>query len=87
MRAAIYNPYLDTLGGGERYSMSVARVLADAGYKVDVEWKSASIKKKLEDRFEINLDDINFVGDINRGDLYLMRHINQNKMLEREKKG
>lgn len=70
MKAAIYNPYLDTLGGGERYSMSVARVLADAGYKVEVEWSDASIKKKLEDRFEINLEGVSFVDSVNRGDLY-----------------
>ena len=38
MRAAIYNPYLDTLGGGERYVMAVATALANLNYIVDVEW-------------------------------------------------
>jgi glycosyltransferase involved in cell wall biosynthesis len=70
MKAAIFNPYLDTLGGGERYTMAVATILQKAGYKVYVEWSDPKIKPKLEDRFGIYLEDINFVGDINRGDGY-----------------
>src|SRR3990170_3871864 len=51
MRAAIYNPYLDTLGGGERYAMAVATTLAEHGYRVEVEWKDEGIKNILEKRF------------------------------------
>jgi len=53
MKAAIFNPYLDTLGGGERYTMAFAKVLSKKGYRVDVGWKDASIKAKIEDRFGI----------------------------------
>lgn len=70
MKAAIYNPYLDTLGGGERYTTSFAKVLHDSGYQVDCEWKDKSIKKRLENRFGINLAGVNFVDSINRGDQY-----------------
>jgi glycosyltransferase involved in cell wall biosynthesis len=70
MKAAIYNPYLDTLGGGERYTTAFAKVLSEAGYKVDVQWKSSGIRKKLEKRFGFNLTGINFVKDIKRGDGY-----------------
>ncbi len=70
MKAAIYNPYLDTLGGGERYSMAIATTLNKFGYKVDVEWKNESIKEKLEERFGIDLNDINIVTDVKRGDGY-----------------
>jgi glycosyltransferase involved in cell wall biosynthesis len=70
MKAAIYNPYLDTLGGGERYTMAVAQVLSNNGYMVDVEWKDSSIKEKLENRFGINLENINFIPSIKRGDGY-----------------
>jgi len=69
-KAAIKNPYLDTLGGGERYTLSFAKVLADKGYQVDVEWKNPGIKEKLENRFGINLEEINFVPDIKKGDGY-----------------
>ncbi len=70
MRAAIYNPYLDTLGGGERYSMTFAKILSNAGYKVDVFWKSENIRNILQDRFGMSFKDINFVRDIKRGDGY-----------------
>src|SRR5260221_31167 len=70
MKAAIYNPYLDTLGGGERYTMAIATTLVKSGYVVDVEWKDGSVKEKLEARFGIDLTGINFVDDIKRGDGY-----------------
>ena len=70
MKAAIYNPYLDTLGGGERYSMAFGKVLEEAGYKVDVYWKSEAIKEKLQNRFGMDLRGFNFIKDIKRGDGY-----------------
>lgn len=70
MRAAIYNPYLDTLGGGERYTMTFAEVLAKNGYEVDVQWPDIAIRKKLENRFGKNYASINFISDIKRGDGY-----------------
>jgi glycosyltransferase involved in cell wall biosynthesis len=69
-KASIFSPYLDTLGGGERYTMAIATTFKSAGYKVDIQWPDFKIKKKLEDRFGINLKDINFVPDIKRGDRY-----------------
>lgn len=70
MRAAIYNPYLDTLGGGERYSMAVVQALLLKGYTVNLEWKDPSIKKKLEDRFGIDLSGMQVIPDINKGHGY-----------------
>lgn len=70
MKCAIYNPYLDTLGGGERYTMAVATTLFEAGYEVDVQWKTPKIKEKLENRFGIVLDGVSFVPDVRRGDGY-----------------
>jgi glycosyltransferase involved in cell wall biosynthesis len=70
MKAAIVNPYIDTLGGGERYTMGVARALAAKGYQVDVQWKEPTIKGRLERRFNIKLDNVNFVKDVGRGDGY-----------------
>ena len=70
MKAAIFNPYLDTLGGGERYTMSFAKVLLENGYKVDLEWNSRSVIEKIEKRFGINIDGINIVENIKRGEGY-----------------
>jgi len=70
MRAAIFNPYLDTLGGGERYTMAFAQALVANGYSVFVQWPNTLIKKKLEQRFGIKLDGVEFIKDIKRGDGY-----------------
>jgi glycosyltransferase involved in cell wall biosynthesis len=70
MRAAIHNPYLDTLGGGERYTVSFAKVLIDLGWQVDVEWKNPAIGGALSRRFGIDLTGINFIPDVKRGDGY-----------------
>lgn len=70
MKAAIYNPYLDTLGGGERYTMAVASALSNNGWEVDIEWQDLAIKTSLEKRFGINLGKTNIVSDIKRGDGY-----------------
>jgi len=61
MKAGIYDPYLDTLGGGERYMMTVAECLSKNGYQVDVFWKDKSIKRKIKERLNIKLERINFV--------------------------
>lgn len=66
-RSAVYSPYLDTLGGGERYLMGVVRTLFKLGYKVDIKWHDKDIISKLEKRFGINLSGLKVVEDINRG--------------------
>jgi glycosyltransferase involved in cell wall biosynthesis len=71
MRAAIYNQYLDTLGGGERYTIEFAKVLAEIGYDVDVEWGEKDILSKLQNRFGIKLpSNIKVVNSINKGKDY-----------------
>lgn len=68
MRAAIFTPYLDTLGGGERYVISFAKVLADNGWNVELESDDIDIVSKLEKRFGLKLDRIKVVKTVNRGD-------------------
>ncbi len=70
MKAAIYNPYLNTMGGGERYTLAVAQALLQADYKVHLEWEDKAILAKLEARFCIDLKDTQVIADIKRGDGY-----------------
>ncbi len=70
MKAALYNPYLDTLGGGERYVAGVIQAFEKAGYRVDLEWESAEMIKKLQERFGVKFQQTKVVGSINRGDGY-----------------
>ncbi len=70
MRASVYTPYLETLGGGERYVTSFAKVLGDAGWHVDLESSNPNIIDKLEKRFGLKLTNIKVVKSINRGSGY-----------------
>lgn len=70
MRAAIHTPYLETLGGGERYVLSVAKVLLDHGWSVDLETTDKEIVGKVENKFGFSLAGINTAADIRRGNGY-----------------
>jgi glycosyltransferase involved in cell wall biosynthesis len=70
MKAAIFNPYWDTLGGGERYTILFAKVLSDLGYRVDLEWNNENILEKIQDRFGIKINNIRVVECINKGEGY-----------------
>lgn len=64
-KAAIYDPYLDTLGGGERYCLSVAEILLKNGYEVDLLWSGdSSLVQKAEKRFSLNLNNLKIVPDV-----------------------
>ncbi len=67
-KAAIYDPYLDTLGGGERYSLEVASYLSKNGYQVDVFWDESSIKSKIKERLNIEVEQLNFISNIFKKD-------------------
>jgi len=63
-KAAIYDPYLDTLGGGERYCLTVAEILSKNGYHVDLLWdKDSDILTKAETRFSLDLSSVKITND------------------------
>jgi len=65
LKAAIYDPYLDTLGGGERYCLTVAEILSKKGYDVDLFWSGdPTFLTKAADRFALDLKPIKIVKDI-----------------------
>lgn len=65
MKAAIYDPYLNTLGGGERYCLTLAETLIKQGWQVDIFWSGdKSIVKKAIKRFSLDIDKINVKKDI-----------------------
>jgi glycosyltransferase involved in cell wall biosynthesis len=64
-KVGIYDPYLDTLGGGERYCLSVAELLKKNGYEVDLFWSGTNnLLTQAQDRFNLDLTGINIVPDI-----------------------
>lgn len=60
-RAGIFDPYLDTVGGGERYAMTIAEALLKKGWKVDVFWQDEKTKDTLIKKFALDIERVNFV--------------------------
>lgn len=52
--AAIFNPYWDTLGGGEKYALSVATTLRDLGNQVSIYWPDHGLLNQFKSRYGID---------------------------------
>lgn len=63
MKIGIYNPYLDTLGGHERYCLDLASCLAGV-HKVDIFWDDPTILDAAAARFHISTGGIKVVKNI-----------------------
>lgn len=63
MKIGFYNPYLDTFGGGERYTLTLASYLSK-NHEVDIFWNDPSIKAPLTRFLKIDLRDVNFKPNI-----------------------
>lgn len=66
MRALIYDPYMDTMGGGERYVLTFATALVKAGYRVDLAWKDDVVTDLALRRFNLDLSLINIDREAHR---------------------
>lgn len=63
MRVGIFDPYLDSLGGGERYSLTLAEHLSK-DHRVEIFWDDETLKNKIKERLFLNLDKTRFVNNI-----------------------
>lgn len=63
MKVGVYSPYLDTLGGGERYALTFAEMMMDEGHEVEVFWEE-DLTGLVYERLSIDLKRVNFVRDI-----------------------
>ncbi len=64
MKAAIFDQYLDTVGGGERYALTLAEFLLKENWQVDLFWDFPEIKSKLIGRLGLDIEKINFQPNI-----------------------
>lgn len=60
MKAIIFNPYWDTLGGGERYTASFVQLLLSNNWQVDIYW-SKNIASEIFHRFGVDIKDAKYV--------------------------
>lgn len=63
MKIGIVSPYIDSLGGGERYMLSIA-ARASANHTVHVFWDDPSMLKKAAERFMIDLLSVTVVPNV-----------------------
>ena len=63
MKIGIYNPYLDSLSGGERYMLTIASCLSHQ-HDVSVFWDDHTILKKAHDRLSIDLKKVTVAPNI-----------------------
>lgn len=54
MKIGVYSPYFDAVGGGERYMLSLASVLA-ANHSVDIIWDDPEVIARARESFGIDL--------------------------------
>ncbi len=52
-KAALYDPYLDILGGGEEHILSILQVMADNGYEINIFWNK-NLLKQIKKRFSLH---------------------------------
>lgn len=52
-KAALYDPYLDTLGGGERHVLAMMKTLEEAGYDISIFWDE-NINTQIQNKLNIH---------------------------------
>jgi len=63
MKIGIYDPYLDDLGGGEKYMMTIAECLSRE-HEVNVFWNDKQDMVDLQNRFLLDLKNVTLVKNI-----------------------
>lgn len=63
MKIGIYDPYLNTLGGGENYILTIASYLSSK-HTVNLFWDEKEVLEKAQSRFNIDLSHIKLASDI-----------------------
>ncbi len=62
MKVGIYDPYIDVLGGGERYVATIAELLSKVA-PVDLFVPQIQVKQKLLYQFNLNLNQVTFLSN------------------------
>ncbi len=58
-KAALYDPYLDVMGGGEKHILSILKVLNDRGYNITIFWNE-DLSEKIKQSLNISFQNITF---------------------------
>lgn len=56
LRALFHTPYFDSLGGGERYILTLMSLMQQAGYQIDVVWNQVGqLQSQAKSKFNLSL--------------------------------
>jgi glycosyltransferase involved in cell wall biosynthesis len=61
--AALYDPYLDVMGGGEKHILSILQVLEKEGYDISLFW-DRDLTSSLKNKLNLSFSDLSFVPNI-----------------------
>lgn len=64
MKIGIYNPYLNILGGGEKYTFDLADFFLKRDCEADFFWDDLLIKNKLKEQYNLELERIKIIPNI-----------------------
>jgi glycosyltransferase involved in cell wall biosynthesis len=73
LKVAVYNRFLQSMGGGERHSSMLAQVIADEGHEVDLVGHEDVGKEILADHLGLNLGKVNLRIVPDRGEAQVAR--------------
>lgn len=62
MRALFYSPYLDSLGGGERYVLTLVEGLLSIDWEVDILWDGETVTEPVKSKFGVDVSGANYLG-------------------------
>jgi glycosyltransferase involved in cell wall biosynthesis len=78
VRIGIFDPYLDDLGGGEKYMLTIAEYLSRKN-KVDIFWDDKEDLVKLKERFSLDISGLNLVKNIFSPNASLLKKLFETK--------
>ncbi|MDA1317482.1 MAG: glycosyltransferase family 4 protein [bacterium] len=67
-KAALYDPYLDVMGGGENHILSILKVLDENGYEITVFWDE-DLTEEMRNKLNISFQHITFKPSISKSSL------------------
>lgn len=60
-RIALYDPYLDVMGGGERHILEIIKLYDEYGWQIDILWNKKNILSEIEDKLNITFNNVRVV--------------------------
>lgn len=80
MKVGIFDPYLDTLSGGEKYMLSIASCLAKKN-EVSIFWDqdTEEIRKEAKRKLDVDLTGVNFTNNIFKASYPRLKRLMQSK--------